>query len=156
MAELTLSVDVDAPVEDVWAAAVDWDRQHEWMVGTKVSGGHGLGARITAFTGWHGIGFTDPMTVTTWEPPYRCVVRHHGRVVRGSAAFEVLPLDGGRARFVWTEWLVLPLGLLGELGYALLKPLVMAPLRRSIDDFGTWGSTRRTSAAPSPGTTARR
>ena len=143
MAELTLAVDVDAPPEQVWAAAVDWERQHEWMVLTTVEGGHGPGARVRAFTGWRGIGFTDPMTITTWDPPYRCVVRHEGRVVRGSAAFEVVPLGDGRARFVWTEWLVLPFGLLGELGYLLLRPLVLAPLRRSMRDFATWAATRK-------------
>lgn len=153
MAELTLSVDVDAAPEDVWAAAVDWDRQGEWMAGTTVRGGHGLGARLDAYTGWYGIGFTDPMTITTWDPPRRCVVRHHGRVVRGSAAFEVLPLDGGRARFVWTEWLVLPFGLLGEAGFALLKPLVLRALQPSMTAFARWVSTRGTPAAPSPGTT---
>lgn len=156
MAELSLAVDVDASPEAVWDAAVDWDRQHEWMVGTTVRGGHGLGATLTAFTGWHGIGFTDPMTVTAWDPPRRCVVRHDGRVVRGTAAFEVVPVEGGRARFVWTEWLVLPLGVLGEIGWLVVRPLVLPALRRSMEQFAAWVSTRGTSAAPSPGTTARR
>ncbi len=153
MAELTLSVDVDAAPEKVWAAAVDWEHQHEWMVGTTVRGGHGLGAPLEARTAWHGVGFTDPMTITTWDPPWRCVVRHHGRVVRGSAAFEVLPLENGRARFVWTEWLVLPFGLLGELAFLVVKPFVLVPLRSSLETFARWVSTRGTSAAPSRGTT---
>ena len=156
MAEISLAVDVDAPPEQVWAAAVDWDRQGEWMVGTTVRGGQGLGARLTAFTGVGGVGFDDPMVVTTWEPPWRCVVRHEGRVVRGSAAFEVQPLPGGRARFVWTEWLVLPFGLLGEVGFLLLRPLILVPLRYSLRRFATFASTRGTSAPPSPGTTAPR
>jgi carbon monoxide dehydrogenase subunit G len=156
MAELTLSVRVAAPPEQVWAAAVDWDRQHEWMVGTTVRGGRGHGARLVAFTGWHGIGFHDPMTITTWDPPHRCVVRHEGNVVRGTAAFEVLPDGHGGSVFVWSEWLVLPFGLLGELGYALLRPLVLRPLRRSLDQFAAWVSTRGTPASPSPGTTAPR
>jgi hypothetical protein len=156
MAEISLSVDVDAPPEQVWAAAVDWEHQGEWMVGTAVRGGHGLGARLTAFTGIGRFGFDDPMVITTWDPPRRCVVRHEGRVVRGAAAFEVQPLDGGRARFVWTEWLVLPFGLFGELGFLLLKPLVLAPLRYSLRTFAAFASSRGTSAAPSPGTTAPR
>jgi carbon monoxide dehydrogenase subunit G len=151
MAELTLSVEVDASPEEVWAAAVDWDRQHEWMTGTTVRGGHGLGATLVGETRWRGLGFTDPMTVTTWDPPLRCVVRHDGRVVRGSAAFEVLP--GERTRFVWTEWLVLPGGLLGELGFLLVKPLVTIPLRQSLDRFAQRVSSRGTSAAPWRGTT---
>lgn len=148
MAELTLSVDVDAPPEAVWAAAVDWDRQGEWMAGTTVTGGQGRGARLRAFTGWRGLGINDPMTITTWDPPRRCVVRHDGDVVRGSAAFEVIALEDGRARFVWTEWLVLPFGLLGEFGYLLLKPLILLPLRRSMMAFAGWVSTRGTPASP--------
>lgn len=143
MAAVTLSVDVDAPVEQVWAAAVDWDRQHEWMLGTTVRGGHGPGATLTAFTGWGRYGFTDPMTITTWDPPHRCVVRHDGRVVRGSAAFEVLARPGGGATFVWSEWLVLPFGLLGELGFALLRPCVEWPLRRSLATFATFAAQPR-------------
>lgn len=151
MAELTLSVDVDASVEEVWAAATDWAGQRDWMVLTDV---RDLGdGRLVAFTGWRGVGFTDPMSITTWEPPYRCVVAHHGAVVRGSAAFEVHPLGEGRARFVWTEWLTLPFGAVGELGFAVVRPLVMAPLRWSMGRFARWVSTRGTSAAPSRGTT---
>lgn len=154
MAEVTLSVDVDASAEAVWAAAVDWERQSEWMVGTTVRGGHGEGARIVAFTGIRGYGFNDPMTITTWDPPWRCVVRHHGAVVRGSAAFEVLPRDGGGSTFVWTEWLVLPFGLLGELGFLLVRPLVLAPLRKSLRDFAGWvGRGGATATADSPAAT---
>ncbi len=152
MAEVSLSVEVPAPPEQVWAAAVDWDRQGEWMALTTVRGGHGPGAEVSAFTGWRGVGFTDPMTVTTWDPPHRCVVRHEGRVVRGWAAFEV-ERHGDLTRFTWTEWLRLPLGAVGELGFALLKPLVRYTLDVSMRRFARWVSSRGTSAAPSRGTT---
>jgi uncharacterized protein YndB with AHSA1/START domain len=144
VAELTLSVDVDAPPEQVWAAAVDWDRQGEWMVLTSVRGGHGLGATVTAVTGWRGLRVHDPMTVTTWDPPWRCVVRHDGNVVVGTAAFEVQPLPGNRARFVWSEWLVPPFGLLGALGFVVVKPLILLPLRYSLRRFAAFASSRRT------------
>jgi hypothetical protein len=97
--------------------------------------------RIEAFTGWRGVGFTDPMTITTWEPPHPCVVRHDGRVVRGWAAFEVQPAPGG-ARMVWTEWLVLPLGTFGELGFAVVKPFFTWVLRRSLRAFPRYVSSR--------------
>jgi uncharacterized protein YndB with AHSA1/START domain len=152
VAEVSVTVDVEASPEAVWAAAVDWDRQGEWMALTRVSGGHGRGATLTAFTGIGRLGFDDPMTITAWEPPYRCVVRHDGDVVRGTAAFEVVPTERG-ARFVWTEWLVLPFGLAGELGFAVVKPLVLWPLRRSMRRFAAMVSSRGTPASPSPGTT---
>jgi uncharacterized protein YndB with AHSA1/START domain len=142
MPEITLSVDVDAPPDAVWAAVVDWDRQSEWMLLTRVSGGHGPGAAVEAFTGIGPIGFLDTMTITDWRPPLRCEVRHTGRVVRGSAAFEVEPLPGGRSRFVWSEWLVLPLGLVGRFGFALLRPLVVAGINYSLRRFARWVPTR--------------
>ena len=147
---MTVSVDVPASVEEVWAAATDWPGQREWVLLTDVR--QVADDRIEAFTGWRGVGFTDPMTITTWEPPHRCVVRHDGRVVRGWAAFEVQESENG-ARLVWTEWLVLPLGALGELAFALGKPLVLYGLRLSLRRFARWVSTRGTSAAPSRGTT---
>jgi uncharacterized protein YndB with AHSA1/START domain len=150
VAELSVSVDVDASVEDVWAAATDWAAQREWVFLTDVrSTGPGT---IEAFTGIGPLGFTDPMTITTWDPPHRCVVRHEGRVVRGWAAFEVERRDGA-TRFVWTEWLTLPFGAVGEFGFALVKPLVTFALDASLRRFARWVSTRGTSAAPSRGTT---
>ena len=150
--ELTVSVEVDAPPEEVFAYAVDWERQREWVAFTTVTGTHGAGGRLVARTAIGPFGFDDPMSIETWDPPRRCVVRHHGRVVRGSAAFEVEPLGAGRSRFVWTEWLVPPFGLVGELGFAFVRPLVMVWLRRSLRLF----STRGTWAAASRGTTAPR
>ena len=132
MTELAASVEIDAPAEEVWDAVVDWDRQSGWMFLTSVRGGHGPGAEIEAFTGIGPLGFRDPMVVTVWEPPYRCLVRHTGRVVRGTAAFEVEPLGERRSRFVWSEWVTPPFGTLGEVGIALVKPLILWPLRHSL------------------------
>ena len=147
MPEISLSVDVAAPPDRVWAAMVDWERQGEWMLGTTVrgtvNGGHGTGAELEAWTGLGPVGFLDTMVITAWDPPYRCVVRHTGRVVRGAAAFEVEPAGAG-SRFVWTEWLELPWGRLGELGFVLVRPLVVAGIRYSLRRFATWAATHPT------------
>ena len=99
-ATLVLTVDVDAPVEQTWAGATDWAGQSTWMLGTRVEptaqGGRGVGGGIEAFTGVGRVGFLDRMEITLWEPPRRCHVRHLGRVVRGTGAFEVEPAPGGR------------------------------------------------------------
>ncbi len=133
---MTVDVVVDAPVEAVWAAVVDWERQDEWMLGTRVRvvGGRseGMGARLEAVTGVGPLAVTDPMVVTEWEPPNRCVVRHTGPVVRGIGVFEVLALPHGRSRFVWTEELDLPLGLLGRAGWSLVRPAMVAGVRTSL------------------------
>ena len=126
---------VEAPVEAVWAAVVDWDRQSEWILGTvraTTNGGLGLGACVEAYTGVGPLGFLDTMVITEWEPPVRCSVLHTGRVVRGTGAFEVFALPGGRSRFVWSEQLDLPLGRLGRLGWPLARPALVAGVRASL------------------------
>src|SRR4051812_47734943 len=139
MPVLSLSVDVDAPAERTWAAAVDWARQGEWMLGTTVTptrhGGHGVGGRLEAFSGIGPIGFLDPMEITLWQPPRACHVRHTGRVVRGTGAFEVEARGEGRSRFHWREDLALPLGAVGRLGWLLVQPLFLFGLRVSLRRF---------------------
>ena len=149
-ATLVLTVDVDAPVEQTWAGATDWAGQGEWMLGTRVwptaQGGQGVGGGIEAFTGVGPLGVLDRMEITLWEPPRRCHVRHLGRVVRGTGAFEVEPLADGRSRFVWREDLELPLGLLGRLGWPLVRPVFASGVQLSLRRFGRWVEAGRPSA----------
>ena len=134
MAELVVTQVVEAPAQQVWDLLTDWDLHDRWMLFTRAEGGRAEGETISAFTGVGPVGFLDTMTITVWEPPHRAVVRHTGRVVRGSGAFEVEELAAGRSRVVWSEWIALPLGLLGRLGWPLVRPvlrqLVQVSLRR--------------------------
>jgi hypothetical protein len=142
MPEIVLTVEVAAPADEVWAAVTDWPGQREWMLGTSVRAtaqdGRGVGGRMEAFTGVGRVGFLDPMTITRWDPPYRCEVEHHGRLVRGSAVFEVVRVDADNSRFVWAEWLTPPLGLLGAVGFALVRPLAAAGIRASLHRLARW------------------
>jgi hypothetical protein len=81
------------------------------------------------------VGFLDTMTVTAWDEPRLVDVLHTGRVVRGTGRFEVRPEPGGRARFVWSEQLELPLGVLGRAGWAVLRPAFAAGIKRSLRTF---------------------
>lgn len=134
MAELVVTADVRAPAQALWDVLTDWDLHDRWMLLTSASGGRAEGASIAAFTGVGRLGISDPMTIVVWEPPRRCVVRHTGRIVRGSGAFEVQDLGPERSRVVWSEWLDLPLGIVGRLGWLVVRPLtrlgVAASLRR--------------------------
>jgi hypothetical protein len=105
--EVTARVLVPAEPAELWRLAMDWARQGEWMLATRVSGGQGVGAAVTARTGLGRLGFTDTMVITQWYPPHRCVVRHTGRVVRGLGVFEVAA-HGPVSEFAWTEKLLLP------------------------------------------------
>jgi len=139
--EITLEVDVAAPVERTWAAATDWDHQGDWMLGTLVQGtaqgGRGVGGGIRAVTGIGPVRFVDTMEITAWTPPHGAYVRHTGRVVRGTGAFEVRARPGG-STFVWSEKLDLPLGALGRLGFRLVRPAFLWGLRRSLRSFAGW------------------
>ena len=142
MAELTLTVDVAAPPEQTWAALVDWDRQGEWMLGTTVvgNGADRAGGTLRAKTGIGPLGIVDTMTITAWLPPFRCEVAHTGRVVRGSGTFEVEPTPDG-SRFVWTELLDLPFGVVGRLGWPLVRPAFAAGVRLSLKRFARYAES---------------
>ncbi len=149
-ATLVLHVDVDANVEQTWAGATDWGRQGEWMLGTTVrptkQGGQGVGGAIAAFTGVGKVGFLDTMDITLWDPPRRCHVLHTGRLVRGTGVFEVESRPGARSRFVWREDLELPLGVLGRLGWPLVRPAFAYGVQLSLRRFARWVEAGRPSA----------
>jgi len=154
MPTLALSVDVDAPAARTWAAAVDWSGQSAWMLGTTVEAPgrrEGVGAQAVAFTGLAvgrlRLGFVDTMTVTRWDPPVRCDVLHTGRVVRGTGSFVVEPREGDRSTFRWREDLDLPLGVLGRLGWPLVRPLFAAGVRLSLTRFARWVEAQAPAAA---------
>ncbi|MEJ2864893.1 SRPBCC family protein [Actinomycetospora flava] len=141
--EITVSVDVDAPVETVWREVTDWENQGDWMLGTSVKVTHGdgvsLGTRIAAFTGVGPVGFTDTMELVGWDPPHRATMRHTGSLVRGSGVFTVVERRGDDGRegstFTMSEQLDLPLGPLGALGWPVVRPAFAWGLQRSLDDL---------------------
>lgn len=137
MAELVVTRVVEGPARQTWDALTDWSAHHEWMLLTRARGGHGEGETIEAFTGVGPVGFLDTMTITAWEPPHRAVVRHTGRVVRGSGSFEVQPLGERRCRVVWSEWVQVPFGLLGRLAWPLVSLGVRAGVRFSLRRLAT-------------------
>ncbi len=143
-ASLVLHVDVDAPVEQTWLACVDWDAQGDWMLGTAVRAtyqdGVGVGGRIEAYSGRRPFGFLDTMVITRWDPPYRCDVVHTGRVVRGTGTFEVQPRGEAGSRFVWREDLDLPLGLLGRVGWVVVRPFFAYGVRLSLQRFARYAA----------------
>jgi hypothetical protein len=75
------------------------------------------------------------MTVTGWQPPpadpARCQVAHTGQLVKGAGAFEVEATADG-ARVVWSEWVQLPFGVLGDVAWLAVRPAVALLLRLSL------------------------
>lgn len=138
---VSVSVRVRARAEDVWAALTDWESQGAWMTATTVrtvgGDGRGVGGRIEAFTGFGRLGFLDTMEVTEWRPPTWCLVRHTGRVVRGTGAFQIVPAaaDGAAGcTLTWFEDLEIPGGGFGAFAFVLIRPAV---------EFGVLHSLKR-------------
>jgi len=139
-------VRVRASAQAVWEAVTDWPAQGEWMPATRVRAvdgdGQGVGGRIEAFTGYGRIGFLDSMVVTEWRPPTWCAVRHIGKFVRGTGGFAIEEVERGEARasdevrLTWHEDFELPAGVLGAVGWRLVRPVVRFGLRRSFTRLG--------------------
>ena len=143
MANVTLScsIVISATPVQVFAAMTDWPRQNEWMVGTTVTAvkhnGQDVGGSIAARTALGPLGFTDPMTITEWQPPFRCAVVHTGGVVKGTGLF-LVEAEGDQSRFTWSEVIVLPFGRLGHFGWKLAKPVACFGLSWSLRRFKRW------------------
>ena len=131
---ITSRIVLPVPPERAWRAVVDWPRQSQWMLATRVRGGHGAGAQVVARTGIGPLGFTDTMVITHWEPPRRCVVAHTGRVIRGAGVFEVVPAGTG-SELRWTERLELPFATAGRWGWRVVRPLVQRGMDLSLRRF---------------------
>jgi hypothetical protein len=110
------------------------------MLGTRVEvrvgDGASVGSELAAWTGTGPAGFWDTMVITRWDPPYRVDVTHTGKVVKGTGTMEVVALPGGRSRFVWSEELDLPLGLVGRAGWPIARPAVLLGVRRTHEACG--------------------
>ncbi|GGL95862.1 SRPBCC family protein [Nakamurella endophytica] len=136
-ARLEVGLDIAAPVESVFQAMVDLPSQERWMLLTRLYPLAGdapvpaVGSRLAALTGIGGMGVLDTMQVTVFDPPRRWETRHDGGLIKGRGIFEVRPAAAG-ARAVWIEDLELPLGLLGGIGWLVLRPAFRWGLGRSL------------------------
>ena len=92
------SVEIDAPIGQVWAVLADIERQPEWMrdlreVRLLTPAPVGVGTRAVGRVQAFGIAVEDPIEITVFEPPVRYAVRHEG-FVRGSGDLRLVA-EGG-------------------------------------------------------------
>jgi hypothetical protein len=129
---------IPAPAEAVFSAVTDLSRQERWMVATRLfeltapARSPEVGARLAAFTGVAGVGFIDIMTVTEYDPPRRWVTDHEADFVRGVGIFEIDEVRADQCRLTWTEHLDLPFGVVGRLGWPLVRPAAKLGLQASL------------------------
>ncbi|WP_034262303.1 SRPBCC family protein [Actinospica robiniae] len=139
--EVAVSVRVRAGAQAVWDALTDWPAHDEWMPATTVQtvdgDGRAVGGRIVAYTGFGRLGFADPMEVTEWRPPTRCVMRHTGKIVRGLTTFEIVPVaeESDGSTLTWHERYEIPGGRLGAYGFVLARPVLARALQHALTRF---------------------
>ena len=134
---IAISLTIDSPIQTVWDALADWEKQGEWMLATKVwvtsSIQSGIGTRISAFTGIKNLGILDTMEVTSWVPPFVCDVVHTGSIIKGVGRFELHEITPTQTRFDWSEEVLAPrpLFLLGFPGLYLGVRISLARFART-------------------------
>ena len=131
-APIRASVEIDAPIEHVWAVLVDIDRQPEWMLDLReveilTPPPVGVGTRATARVQALGISVDDPIEITAFEPPVRYSIRHDG-LVRGHGDIHLVAERDGdtwSTLVTWEETLITPI--LPHLG-GLVLAAVFGPI----------------------------
>lgn len=112
-APIRTSIEIEAPIERVWAAVADVERQTEWMPDLKAirlttPPPIGLGTRGIGQVRVLGIALDDPVEVTAFEPPTRYAIRHEG-LVKGGGEIRLAPGAGETTTIVvWEETLIPP------------------------------------------------
>ena len=118
---------VDAPIRTVWDAISDVPAQPLWMREMKAvrlvtPGPVGVGTTGEADVRILGIGVTDPVEITAWDPPGRFAIRHLGSFRGGGEIRLSAGADGTTTIVEWDEVLVPPF--LPELGAMVQRPIL--------------------------------
>lgn len=109
---IRVSVDIDAPIDQVWREAADLASHAEWMrdadrIDFVTDQRAGVGTTMEVLTKIGPLSTTDVIEVTSWEDHREIGVVHRG-VVTGSGRFLLEELAPNRTRFTWDEELEMP------------------------------------------------
>lgn len=138
--EVTATVIVNAPAEQVFDGFTAWERQGEWIPFTKVkvvSGDGGEGSVIEAITAVKGASLRDEMRVVKVDRPYEVRVVHFGRFLRGPGVMRCTPMGNDRTQVVWHEWFHLPGGFAGRVAWPVLWPGSKLAFTRTLKRFAS-------------------
>ncbi len=136
---ISVSVDIAAPLDAVWAEAADLASHVEWMrdaeriefIGTTRTG---KGTVMEVLTKIGPLRTTDVIEVTSWREREEIGVTHRG-VVTGSGRFLLEALAPDRTRFTWEEQLELPWYFGGALGAPISSRVLAAVWRANLARF---------------------
>jgi Polyketide cyclase / dehydrase and lipid transport len=121
MSQLSVSIDISATPEQVWATVEPIEDHVDWMhdavaIRFQTDQRRGIGTAFLCDTKVGPLQLVDRMEITDWVPGSAMGVRHVG-VVTGTGRFTLTPIDlGRRTRFAWDESLIFPWWLGGPIG----------------------------------------
>ena len=135
MQSVTVSVDIAAPIWEVWNVAADLAGHARWMADVESiefgsEAGQGAGTEMRVATRVGPFRTVDVMTVTHWEPPRRISVLHQG-FFTGRGEFDISAI-GGATRFTWTEEIEFPWRAGGPIAAIVARPLLTLIWRRNL------------------------
>ena len=135
MPGITVSIDIPAPPEEVWAEVERIEDHPTWMADAVdleflSESERGTGTRIAVETRIGPFRTSDVMQFTEWEPPRAMGVVHHG-LFTGTGRFTLEPRGEG-TRFAWTEEIRFPWWLGGPLGAWVARPALRAVWRGNL------------------------
>ena len=131
---IAISLKINAPIQKVWDSLVQWEKQGEWMLQTKVwvtsEITEGVGTSINAVTGVGSFGVLYSMTVTSWQPPHTCDVLHTGKIIKGTGRFHLREITSDTTIFDWSEEVIAPRVL-----FLVMLPALYIGVRISLSRF---------------------
>lgn len=127
---------IDAPIERVWAVLADIEGQPRWMHDMKAvriitDGPIGVGTIAEADVRIMGIGVSDPVTITEFQPPTRFALSHDG-MFKGHGVIDLeAGADGTTTIVRWDETLIPPV--LPNLGAAIGAPIFSSVFQADLE-----------------------
>ena len=134
-----VSINIDAPLERVWAEAIDFASHAEWM----------KDARAIRFEGDQREGVGTVLLIETRVGPFRTVDRfevtevvpmasvagRHAGLFTGEGRFELSSPEPGRTRFAWRERIRFPWYFGGPAGAWVGRPILASIWRSNLAEL---------------------
>ena len=139
MISIRTEIEVDSPLDVVWADLADIASHVEWMVDAVAidwtsPGEPGVGTTFDVDSRLGPIRLTDPLEITDWEP-YSALAVRHGGAVTGTGRFTLEEISEDRTRVIRDEDLRFPLWMGGVLGELVATPVLRALFRANLRAF---------------------
>lgn len=153
---MKMAIAIDAPIDAVWEAVSDIERQPLWMremrsVRLLTAGPIGIGTRGEADVRIFLVGVVDPVEIDQYDPPVAFGIRHVG-VFAGSGRIALEALDARRTLVRWDERLVPPI--FPNLGQLIQKPILGAIFQADLERLKEMVEARHAEASGGAGTDA--